>query len=172
MSEKNKKLFGFLIVIAVVAILTFISVNSKKETSPVVTGNETTSNTNMQNKETTTPDGTKIIITKEGTGAEVKAGDTVAVNYTGKLANGSVFDSSVDPKFQHVQPFVLTVGVGQVIKGWDVGLVGMKVGEKRTLIIPAESAYGINGAKDGTKVIIPPNAVLTFDVELVAIKNK
>lgn len=94
-------------------------------------------------------------------------GDVLVVNYTGRLEDGGeVFDSNVDPKFNHVEPFEFTVGVGQVIKGWDEGMVGMKVGEKKTLIIPADKAYGERGA--GTK--IPPNATLIFDVELLEIK--
>lgn len=95
-----------------------------------------------------------------------KAGDTIAVNYTGMLADGTVFDSNVDPKFQHVTPFIFTLGAGQVIKGWDDGLVGMKVGDKRHLVIAPEDAYGATGAGN----VIPPNATLTFDVELLAIK--
>lgn len=94
-------------------------------------------------------------------------GDVLVVNYTGRLEDGGeVFDSNVDPKFNHVEPFEFTVGVGQVIKGWDEGMVGMKVGEKKTLVIPADKAYGERGA--GTK--IPPNATLIFDVELLEIK--
>jgi FKBP-type peptidyl-prolyl cis-trans isomerase len=82
--------------------------------------------------------------------------------------NGTVFDSNVDPKFQHVEPFVFTIGAGQVIKGWDKGIAGMKVGEKKTLTIPSEDGYGATGAAGGR---IPPNATLVFDVELLAIKK-
>ena len=77
------------------------------------------------------------------------------------------FDSNVDPKFGHVQPFVFTIDAGMVIKGWDVGVAGMKVGEKRNLLITPEFGYGATGAGN----IIPPNATLSFDVELVAIKK-
>lgn len=100
--------------------------------------------------------------------AVAKAGDTVFVNYTGKLADGTVFDSSVDPKFNHVEPFKFTLGAQQVIPGWEKGITGMKVGEKKTLVIPPEDAYGANGYPP----VIPPNATLTFDVELVSIGNK
>ncbi|MDQ5971167.1 MAG: FKBP-type peptidyl-prolyl cis-trans isomerase FkpA [Patescibacteria group bacterium] len=96
-----------------------------------------------------------------------KNGDVLSMNYTGRLTNGTVFDSNVDPKFGHVQPFEFILGAGQVIKGWDEGLVGMKVGEKKTLNIPAEKAYGARGAGDR----IPPNSDLIFEVELVAIKK-
>ncbi len=94
-----------------------------------------------------------------------KNGDTLVMNYTGRLTNGTVFDSNVDPKFSHVQPFTFTLGAGQVIKGWDEGLLGMKVGEKRTLTIPPEKAYGSRAIGS-----IPANSTLIFDVELVAIK--
>jgi FKBP-type peptidyl-prolyl cis-trans isomerase len=95
-----------------------------------------------------------------------KTGDTVSVNYTGKLENGTVFDSNVDPKFGHVQPFEFTLGAGQVIPGWDKGIVGMKVGEKKTLTIAPEDAYGASGVPGA----IPPNSTLIFDVELLGIK--
>lgn len=94
-----------------------------------------------------------------------KNGDTLVMNYTGRLADGTVFDSNVDPKFGHVQPFEFTLGAGQVIAGWDEGLVGMKVGEKKTLTITPDKGYGAkaNGP-------IPANSTLIFDVELVGIK--
>lgn len=92
-------------------------------------------------------------------------GDVVTMNYTGKLTNGQVFDSNVDPKFNHVEPFEFTLGIGQVIVGWDEGIVGMKIGEKKTLTIPAEKAYGARGQGP-----IPPNSTLVFDVELTGIK--
>lgn len=95
-----------------------------------------------------------------------KNGDILVMNYTGRLTNGTVFDSNVDPKFGHVQPFEFKLGAGMVIKGWDEGLVGMKVGEKKTLNIPAEKGYGARGAG----AHIPPNSDLIFDVELVGIK--
>ena len=96
-----------------------------------------------------------------GTGAAAKAGDTLSVNYTGKLQDGTVFDTSVGKT-----PFEFQLGSGQVIPGWDKGMVGMKVGGKRTLVIPPELAYGAQGAGS----TIPPNATLTFDIELLAIK--
>ena len=94
-----------------------------------------------------------------GTGAAAQTGDTVTVNYTGKLENGSVFDTSVGKT-----PFQFTLGAGQVIPGWDKGLVGMQVGGKRILIIPPSMAYGAQGVGP-----IPPNATLTFEVELLKI---
>ncbi|MFA6257204.1 MAG: FKBP-type peptidyl-prolyl cis-trans isomerase [Candidatus Paceibacterota bacterium] len=93
-----------------------------------------------------------------------KVGDLVSVNYTGKLVDGTVFDSNVDPKFRHVKAFVFPLGAGKVIPGWEEGIVGMKVGEKKTLVIPPEKAYGPNDYGP-----IPGNSTLTFDVELVEI---
>lgn len=95
-----------------------------------------------------------------------KSGDRVSMNYTGRLEDGTVFDSNVDPRFGHVEPFTFTLGAGQVISGWDKGIVGMKVGEKKTLALPPEEAYGASGVPG----VIPPNATLIFDVELLEIK--
>ncbi|HEX8974284.1 MAG TPA: FKBP-type peptidyl-prolyl cis-trans isomerase [Patescibacteria group bacterium] len=108
--------------------------------------------------------GLEIKTTKEGTGDRiVKAGDTVSVLYTGKLTDGTVFDASSK---HGNQPFEFKVGLGMVIKGWDQGLLGAKVGEQRTLTIPGDLAYGPQGIPG----VIPPNATLVFDVEVVAIK--
>lgn len=106
--------------------------------------------------------GMKIETTKEGTGAEITNGKTAVVHYTGKLENGTVFDSSVS----RGTPFEFPLGAGMVIKGWELGVLGMKVGEKRILTIPAEFGYGERGAGG----VIPPNATLIFEVELLAIK--
>lgn len=118
-----------------------------------------------QSNRHTTASGLTIIDVKEGKGAAAQVGDSVTVNYTGKLANGTKFDSSYDRN----QPFQFVLGEHTVIPGWDEGLVGMKVGGKRTLIIPPQLAYGAGGTPDGT---IPPNATLTFDIEMVAIQGK
>ncbi len=104
----------------------------------------------------------KIEDLKIGTGPAVKSGDTVIINYVGTLENGTKFDSSYD---RH-QPFETQIGVGQVIEGWDKGVIGMQVGGKRRLTIPPEMAYGAQGAGN----LIPPNATLIFEVELVGIK--
>jgi FKBP-type peptidyl-prolyl cis-trans isomerase len=89
------------------------------------------------------------------------------MNYTGRLEDGTVFDSNVDPKFNHVEPFIFTLGAGQVIAGWDKQIVGMKIGEKKTITIAPEDAYGATGIPGA----IPPNSTLVFDVELLAIKQ-
>jgi FKBP-type peptidyl-prolyl cis-trans isomerase FkpA len=99
---------------------------------------------------------------KEGKGAEAKKGDTVEVHYTGWLTNGKKFDSSLDRN----ETFSFKLGAGKVIKGWDEGVVGMKVGGKRKLTIPPALGYGATGAGDD----IPPNATLVFEVELIKVK--
>jgi FKBP-type peptidyl-prolyl cis-trans isomerase FkpA len=112
------------------------------------------------------PDGLKYTDTKIGGGAEATPGKKVSVNYTGWLYNngakGAKFDSSLD----RGQPFQFTLGAHQVIPGWDEGVAGMKVGGKRTLIIPPELGYGARGAGG----VIPPNATLMFDVELLGVQ--
>ncbi len=139
---KNKMNLTLAVVILLLfAGLIFISVNNKKDVMDVA---------------------------KTGLPAEAlaKAGDTVSMNYTGRLADGTVFDSNVDPKFGHMEPFVFTLGAGEVIPGWDKGILGMQVGEKRTLTIPSEDAYGERSVGD----VIPPNATLIFEVELLEIR--
>ena len=114
-------------------------------------------------KERTTASGLKITDITVGTGAEAKSGDKVWVNYRGTLTNGKEFDSS----YSRNEPFNFPLGAGRVIRGWDEGVAGMKVGGKRTLIIPSEMGYGARGAGG----VIPPNATLIFDVELIEIKK-
>jgi FKBP-type peptidyl-prolyl cis-trans isomerase len=97
-----------------------------------------------------------------GSGAQAQAGDTVSVHYTGWLQDGTKFDSSLD----RGQPFEFTLGTGGVIKGWDEGVAGMQVGGKRKLVIPPELGYGPNGYPP----VIPANAVLNFEVELLDVK--
>jgi peptidylprolyl isomerase len=115
----------------------------------------------------TTPSGLKITDTKVGTGASPKTGQTCVMHYTGWLyengAKGRKFDSSVDRN----EPFAFKIGMRQVIAGWDEGVATMKVGGKRTLIIPPSLGYGARGAGG----VIPPNATLIFDVELLGIKG-
>ena len=112
--------------------------------------------------EVTTASGLKYEDTKVGTGAEAKAGQTAVVHYTGWLTNGTKFDSSKD----RGQPFSFPLGGGRVIKGWDEGVQGMKVGGVRKLTIPPNLGYGAQGAGG----VIPPNATLVFEVELLDVR--
>jgi FKBP-type peptidyl-prolyl cis-trans isomerase len=109
------------------------------------------------------PRTTRFVDVKLGAGPPVKLGDAVTVHYVGTLADGTVFDSS-KPRGQ---PFDFGVGRGMVIRGWDVGLIGMRAGGVRRLTIPPEEAYGDKGTPGGP---IPPNATLEFEIELIAIK--
>jgi FKBP-type peptidyl-prolyl cis-trans isomerase FkpA len=111
---------------------------------------------------TVTKSGLKYWDLKKGTGAEAKPGQSVTVHYTGWLTSGKKFDSSVD----HNAPFTFNLGKGEVIKGWDEGVTGMKVGGKRQLQIPPTLGYGSAGAGG----VIPPDATLIFDVELLGAK--
>ncbi len=106
--------------------------------------------------------GVKTVDVVQGQGAIAAVGDTVTVNYVGTLSSGKVFDSSIDRK----QPFTFQLGVGQVIRGWDEGVVGMRVGGKRTLTIAPDFGYG--GQAVGP---IPANSTLIFDVELLNVKS-
>ena len=110
----------------------------------------------------TTASGLKYTDLQTGEGPEAKAGQTVNVHYTGWLENGTKFDSSLDRK----SPFSFALGAGQVIRGWDEGVAGMKVGGKRRLTIPAGLGYGARGAGG----VIPPNATLICEVELLGVR--
>jgi peptidylprolyl isomerase len=114
------------------------------------------------NNAISTPSGLKYVDEVVGTGASPQPGQMVTVHYTGTLEDGTKFDSSVD----RGEPFTFQIGVGQVIRGWDEGVMGMKVGGKRWLIIPPQLGYGARGAGG----VIPPNATLMFDVELISIR--
>ena len=127
----------------------------------------TTASAQEVGKTVTTPSGLQIIDTQIGTGASPRPGQTCVMHYTGWLyqggAKGQKFDSSLDRR----QPFEFPIGRGAVIRGWDEGVASMKVGGKRTLIIPPNLGYGARGAGG----VIPPNATLIFEVELLGVKG-
>lgn len=161
------KLFSFIAASAILSILSSTSVqaaDSKKDSKKEVKEEK---KENMEKekdttKTVTTESGLQYIDLTPGTGALPKTGQTVKVHYTGWLENGKKFDSSVD----RGEPFDFTIGVGQVIKGWDEGVSTMKVGGKRKLIIPAKLGYGDRGAGG----VIPPGATLIFEVELLGVQ--
>jgi len=132
-----------------------------------VAGAQTPAAAQSAGKTMTTPSGLQVTDTKAGTGATPKTGQICVMHYTGWLyqngAKGAKFDSSVD----RGQPFEFPIGTGRVIKGWDEGVAAMKVGGKRTLIIPPDLGYGARGAGN----VIPPNATLIFEVELLGVKG-
>jgi FKBP-type peptidyl-prolyl cis-trans isomerase len=152
----KKRSFAAFILLLTVPLLLAQTSTQKRATTP---------NTNAPTKVTgdgvKTASGLQYWDIKVGTGQVAKDGDHVKVHYTGWLTSGKKFDSSVDAH----QPFELTLGKGEVIKGWDEGIAGMKVGGKRQLRIPPDLAYGAQGYPGA----IPPNATLIFDVQLLAV---
>ena len=159
MIDDMNKTFVAILVVGVVALLVFgyfiFNLNGQPKSDDQVSAMKQTQSQSAKDQ------GLKIQDEKVGTGAAVKSGDTVVINYTGTLTNGTKFDSSYDRGV----PFTTQIGVGQVIKGWDEGVVGMKVGGKRKLTIPPSLGYG-----DQSTGNIPPNSTLIFEVELVGIQ--
>lgn len=147
---------------AIALALVGFSACTNNESKTTETKTETTSMNTSTDKAAAPSGDLKITNEVVGTGAEAVAGKRVTVDYTGKLTDGTKFDSSVDRK----QPFPFTLGKGEVIKGWDQGVAGMKVGGSRTLTIPPNLGYGERGAGG----VIPPNATLVFDVKLLKVE--
>lgn len=154
-----------------------IKKNAEEEPMKFIQEETNNQNTNTQRPAVIPTSTVKELMVEDeviGQGAEVKSGDNIVMHYTGTLENGQKFDSSVD----RGQPFETQIGVGQVIKGWDQGVIGMKVGGKRKLTVPGSLAYGDQGipAQDQQgkpipgQYAIPPNATLIFELELLEIK--
>jgi len=152
-----KKILIIFLVFILFAVIIILTQNNKinKDMDPILDNNDEQVNNVENNK-------LKIEVLNEGQGQAAKNGDNVFVHYTGTLEDGTKFDSSLDRGV----PFDFILGTGQVIQGWDLGVLGMKIGEKRKLIISSDLAYGENGIPGA----IPPNATLIFEVELLEIK--
>ena len=155
---KNNKLIYFFLIIIIFFIVIFVARKGKSTSTPSPTPSDKINNLNESK------DMGELIIEdiKVGEGLEAVSGKKVTVNYSGTLTNGTKFDSSYDRN----EPFTFDLGAGEVIKGWDLGVKGMKVGGKRKLTIPSEMGYGAYGA--GSQ--IPPNSTLIFDVELLKVE--
>jgi FKBP-type peptidyl-prolyl cis-trans isomerase len=165
---------GIAVALALVVIIVFFifpGLSPFKNPTPSTTSDTstttavTTTNDNAQTATTTMPtDNNQLQITDEtiGTGATAESGDSVTVNYVGSLTNGTVFDASAN---HGTTGFTFHLGAGQVIKGWDEGIVGMKEGGKRKLVIPADLAYGSQAVGN----VIPANSTLVFEVELLKV---
>lgn len=157
LKTKTDIILPFVFVGVVVVLVVFLLIKNNAKTSTPITIPTTLDNTEEE---------TNNIKTNNMQEKISKEGDVLTMNYTGRLENGKVFDSNILPEFGHVEPFEFTLGAGQVIAGWDEGLVGMKIGDKKTLVIPPEKGYG-NREIGG---VIPANSTLIFEVELVGIK--
>ena len=145
------------------AVLTMTAANAQNDN--VTTANATAKPTTVEGEPTKTASGLEYWDIKAGAGDTAIKGQQVRVHYTGWLTDGKKFDSSLD----RGEPFVFPLGAGRVIKGWDEGVAGMKVGGKRQLRIPPELGYGARGAGGG---LIPANATLIFDVELLGVSKQ
>src|SRR6202020_2521931 len=143
-------------------LLITVAVSAQTPARKIQIGGSTKSPTKVTGDGVKTDSGLQYWDIKVGTGEAAKDGDHVKVHYTGWLTSGKKFDSSVDAH----QPYDFTIGKGEVIKGWDEGVTGMKVGGKRQLRIPPELAYGATGTPGGP---IPANATLIFDIQLLAV---
>ena len=142
-----------LVIILIVIVVGVYFMVQPKTNKPEPQNIQTSDNYNIQ--------GMKVEILKQGTGEGAKVGDNIEVHYVGTLLDGTKFDSSVDRN----QPFPYTLGQNRVIQGWELGLLGMKVGEKRRLTIPPELAYGA----DGRPPVIPQSATLIFEIDMLKI---
>ena len=165
----KKSIFAVLLIMSV-CLGVSLAQTKKKTTHKTTTTRKQSTKPKTKNKmaektvnsaAVTTASGLTYIITKHGEGAQLKAGDTVIINYTGMFTNGAKFDSSLDSN----EPLQFPLGAGRVIKGWDEGIQKLHVGDHATLIIPPSLGYGESGYS-----IIPPNATLIFIVEIIGVK--
>lgn len=170
MSTKNEKIISWVVLVGLLGVLVYAIVNVNKPSGSFIKSLTEPQNQNNDKNpvsmEITPQPGDEKLIKKDlvvGAGAEVKAGDAVTVNYIGTFTDGKKFDSSYDRK----TPFSFTIGKHKVIRGWEVGLLGMKVGGKRELTVPPELAYGPAGVPNA----IPGNSTLKFTIELLDTKN-
>jgi peptidylprolyl isomerase len=148
----NAKLFVSLLSLCLFSVYTFeVAAQKRRRTPP-----------RSPSAAITTPSGLTYLITKKGTGPQLKASDTVVMNYTGTLTTGVKFDSSYDRN----EPFAFKLGAGQVIKGWDEGVAKLHVGDHAILVLPGKLAYGLRGVPN----VIPPDATLIFIVEVIDVK--
>jgi FKBP-type peptidyl-prolyl cis-trans isomerase len=152
----------FIVVVFIVGYMVYeISNRNKIDENNLIDENNVINEINNENQE----EQEEIIAPINQMDKISKNGDVLIMNYTGRFVDGKIFDSNVLPEFGHVEPFKFTLGAGQVIKGWDEGLLGMKIGEKKTLTIPPEKGYGPNDYHS-----IPGNSTLIFEVELIGIE--
>lgn len=164
----TKTVFIFVILILFVVITIWFVIQKTKEvnkTTEIPTTTTSPTPTSQAGEPIRYDNGLAVQDIVVGTGKTAENGDTLNAKYIGKLSNGTVFDSS---DAHGGQPFTFQIGSGQVIKGWDLGLLGMKEGGKRKLTIPPELGYGERGAGG----VIPPNATLLFEIELVSVTKK
>jgi len=162
--RRNQRILIGVAIVVVVAVAAFFAYNSLRASRQAsTTTNQGPPPLPAGVQTTTTTSGLQYQDISVGSGAEAKSGDNVSVHYTGWLTDGTKFDSSVDRN----QPFQFKLGAGNVIKGWDEGVAGMKVGGKRRLTIPPDLGYGAQGSPP----VIPANATLIFDVELLGINQ-
>jgi len=163
----NKTLITYLIIACIIVPIFFLLISRNKNQGEDETFELTYIDQNIEEENNNTKNmeeqELKIEVLQEGTGAEAENGDNVSVHYVGTLEDGTKFDSSIDRE----TPFDFILGSGQVIKGWDLGVLGMKIGEKIKLTIPSDLAYGDNGIPN----VIPPKATLIFEVELLDINK-
>ncbi|MDQ5952869.1 MAG: hypothetical protein QG551_97 [Patescibacteria group bacterium] len=168
----NKNLIVSILVVLLFIVGVYLIIKNSKPKSENMQNSENTSEVSSENNNNVVDESSSqgssqqpqlsMVITKQGTGDVVsKEGDVVSVNYVGAFEDGKIFDSSLDRGV----PFEFTLGAGQVIAGWDMGVMGMKIGESRRLVIPSDFAYGPNDYGP-----IPGGSTLIFDVELVGIK--